>query len=318
MHDDFYLYERELEGNAVAYKYGFNDMENDNEVKGDGNSYDFGARIYDSRLGRWLSNEPLFRMYPFLSPYCFVANMPIAAIDPDGRKIVIAGSPDFVKQTQEYLEMIRATDIGREVVRVLEECHNEYTITLGFTQWGTDYNVKTNILKYDPNLWIKNLDGGAMNSFISFAHELFHAYSDETNSYGVIANIIDNEDRLEYCAVWFQNYITSVYGMGRMRTHYTGRPKLTFPSNEQFYNSDMEKISNFKFNQTYNFPYIEPGKANKPGEYSPSDNTNVKKENPRGTKTTEVSYEKSRKGEKPSKKSEKREVKSGHKSTRYL
>ncbi len=33
------------------YRFGFNGKENDNEIQGDGNSYDFGARIYDSRLG---------------------------------------------------------------------------------------------------------------------------------------------------------------------------------------------------------------------------------------------------------------------------
>ncbi len=29
------------------YRYGFNGMEKDDELKGNGNSYDFGARIYD-------------------------------------------------------------------------------------------------------------------------------------------------------------------------------------------------------------------------------------------------------------------------------
>lgn len=38
-----------------AFRYGFNGMENDNEIKGTSNSLDFGARIYDPRLGRWLN-----------------------------------------------------------------------------------------------------------------------------------------------------------------------------------------------------------------------------------------------------------------------
>ena len=41
------------------YRWGFNGKETDNEVKGNGNSLDFGARIYDSRLGRWLSVDPV-------------------------------------------------------------------------------------------------------------------------------------------------------------------------------------------------------------------------------------------------------------------
>ena len=72
---------------ASAYRYGFNGKENDKEVKGNGNSLDFGARIYDPRLGKWLSVDPLQAKYPFLSPYNFVANNPINSIDPDGRSI---------------------------------------------------------------------------------------------------------------------------------------------------------------------------------------------------------------------------------------
>ncbi|MFN0187706.1 MAG: RHS repeat domain-containing protein [Bacteroidia bacterium] len=70
-----------------SYRFGFNGKENDNEVKGSGNSLDFGARIYDSRLGRWLSLDPLQMKYPSLSPYNFVANNPINFIDPDGKRI---------------------------------------------------------------------------------------------------------------------------------------------------------------------------------------------------------------------------------------
>lgn len=63
-------------------------MEKDDEIKGQGNSYDFGARLYDPRVGRWLSIDPLESKYTGLSPYNFVANNPIIFIDPDGEKIV--------------------------------------------------------------------------------------------------------------------------------------------------------------------------------------------------------------------------------------
>lgn len=36
--------------NSPDYRYGFNGMEKDDEVKGSGNSYDFGARMYSSTL----------------------------------------------------------------------------------------------------------------------------------------------------------------------------------------------------------------------------------------------------------------------------
>lgn len=71
------------------YRYGFNGMEKDDEVKGTGNSYDFGARMYDSRLGRWLSMDPLTVQYSSLSSYNFVANNPLIYTDPNGEVIII-------------------------------------------------------------------------------------------------------------------------------------------------------------------------------------------------------------------------------------
>src|SRR5690554_5697315 len=75
-------------GNSSSYDYGFNGMLKDDEVKGEGNSYDFGARMYDPRVMRWLTRDPLEDKYPYLSPYNFVANSPIQAFDPDGRYII--------------------------------------------------------------------------------------------------------------------------------------------------------------------------------------------------------------------------------------
>lgn len=68
-----------------GYLFGFQNAERDDELKGAGNSLDFGARIYDSRLGRFLSPDPLFKIYPEFSPYSFCANNPIMYKEVDGR-----------------------------------------------------------------------------------------------------------------------------------------------------------------------------------------------------------------------------------------
>jgi RHS repeat-associated protein len=84
---DFYPFGMTMPGRKTAegYRFGFNSMENDDELKGQGNSLDFGARIYDPRTGRWLSLDPLQIKYAMFSPYCFVRNNPIKFIDFDGK-----------------------------------------------------------------------------------------------------------------------------------------------------------------------------------------------------------------------------------------
>jgi RHS repeat-associated protein len=50
-----------------------------------GGSYDFGARNYDSRIGRWISVDPLANKYPNQTPYGYVGNSPIVNKENGGR-----------------------------------------------------------------------------------------------------------------------------------------------------------------------------------------------------------------------------------------
>lgn len=77
-------------GYTTAYRFGFNGQEKDDEVVGAGNSYDFGERIYSSRLGRFLSVDGLTKSFPMLSTYQFASNCPIAGIDLDGLEFYYA------------------------------------------------------------------------------------------------------------------------------------------------------------------------------------------------------------------------------------
>ncbi|MBX9851802.1 MAG: hypothetical protein K2X86_08595 [Cytophagaceae bacterium] len=71
-----------------TYLYGYNGKENDNEIHGStGSVQNYGMRMYDTRLGRFFSADPLIvqdQQYPELSPYQFASNTPIWAIDLDG------------------------------------------------------------------------------------------------------------------------------------------------------------------------------------------------------------------------------------------
>ena len=59
---------RKFSGANSSYRYGFNGKENDKEVKGDGNQQDYGFRIYDPRLGKFLSVDPITKKYPESTP----------------------------------------------------------------------------------------------------------------------------------------------------------------------------------------------------------------------------------------------------------
>ncbi|PXY42832.1 hypothetical protein DMB65_02105 [Flavobacterium cheongpyeongense] len=72
-------------GKSEDYRYGFNGKEKDDELKGEGNSYDFGARMLDPRVGRFFTKDPDFSLYPFMSPYCYAANSPIYLLDSQGK-----------------------------------------------------------------------------------------------------------------------------------------------------------------------------------------------------------------------------------------
>ena len=86
---DYYPFGSQMPGRKysqsnTAYRYGFNGKEKDPETYGEGNIYDYGFRIYNPRLGRFLSIDPLTKAYPWYTPYQYAGNKPIRYIDRDG------------------------------------------------------------------------------------------------------------------------------------------------------------------------------------------------------------------------------------------
>ncbi|MFT6335801.1 MAG: RHS repeat-associated protein [Saprospiraceae bacterium] len=70
------------------------------EVKGGGVQYDYGFRIYDSRIARFMSVDPLTASYPWYTPYQFAGNTPIWAFDIDGLEEAFA--TDFIDDEGRY------------------------------------------------------------------------------------------------------------------------------------------------------------------------------------------------------------------------
>jgi RHS repeat-associated protein len=114
---------------AAPHRFTFNGKESDSEVKGEGNSLDFGARILDPRLGRWLAVDPKSGKYPSESPFTFVGNNPIIAIDPDGEeKIVVTGGADKYNDNRMNFIMAAKNQI-LEYKRELERAESDEKVT---------------------------------------------------------------------------------------------------------------------------------------------------------------------------------------------
>ncbi|MFZ4798288.1 MAG: RHS repeat domain-containing protein [Bacteroidia bacterium] len=89
-----YLYSKPtkgLQGYGLGYRFHFNGKEKDSEgMGGGGSTYDYGFRIYNVQLGRFLSIDPLTKSYPGLTPYQYASNTPIWAMDIDGLEAWVA------------------------------------------------------------------------------------------------------------------------------------------------------------------------------------------------------------------------------------
>ena len=75
---------KSLQGYGREYSFSFNGKEMDNETYGTGNEYDYGLRIYSTRLGRFLSTDPLSKNFPWNSTYAYAENRVIDGIDLEG------------------------------------------------------------------------------------------------------------------------------------------------------------------------------------------------------------------------------------------
>lgn len=69
---------------GTEYRYGFQNQEQDGEIKGHGNSVNYRFRMHDPRLGRFFATDPLQMNYPGNSPYAFSENQVINAIELEG------------------------------------------------------------------------------------------------------------------------------------------------------------------------------------------------------------------------------------------
>ncbi|AEV97055.1 hypothetical protein A4D02_18200 [Niastella koreensis] len=109
---------RSLASSGDKYRYGFNGKENDNEVKGEGNQQDYGMRVYDPRLGKFLSVDPLTNSYPFYTPYQFSGNMPITAVDLDGSEAKVTFNLGTIGKDRTWMNLSTSVNIKIQIINL--------------------------------------------------------------------------------------------------------------------------------------------------------------------------------------------------------
>ena len=153
--NDYYPFGWGLTGmsfNSEEYRYGFNGKEKDTEWAS-GTIYDYGFRIYDPRMGKFLSVDPLAPSYPWYTPYQFAGNKPIVALDMDGleewyttdywKEAYATGTAKLETVTDEIVEEVKSKSVV-----LLNEGQAAFDETLSdvqeVTQEATEY-VKTEV-----------------------------------------------------------------------------------------------------------------------------------------------------------------------------
>ena len=97
------------------------------------NTYDYGARQYNSLVGRWDRIDPLCEKYYSVSPYAYCANNPVLLIDPNGEEVIngIGTTSDEhitdPKEIERLLELIRELrkNDGKNSIMIVAHGHTD-------------------------------------------------------------------------------------------------------------------------------------------------------------------------------------------------
>jgi RHS repeat-associated protein len=156
----------ELDGRTVSggYRFGYQGSEKDNEIRGEGNSYATEFRQLDPRLGRWLTIDPLFAKFPWLSHYCSFNNSSILHCDPlgleaeggpgDGKKVAIDAGHGIKGENNSKVDPgavnsdgIKEKDLALNISKSINSYLQSFSVNTTMIREG-DLTVSGNSLTY--------------------------------------------------------------------------------------------------------------------------------------------------------------------------
>ncbi|WP_299897696.1 DUF6443 domain-containing protein [uncultured Aquimarina sp.] len=175
------------------HKYGFSGKEENDEL---GLQWlDFGARNYDSSIGRWMNIDPLGEVYYGINPYGYVFNNPVQLFDPDGMRVKYVrqegqSRKEFRQARREFKrrnrQLSRESKTHKANFRQLKKSKNTHSISFNKGKGSSVEQVGTKNRETgnDTNISIdldQQSDGNQGNEFV-IAHELQHAIEDDNGT----------------------------------------------------------------------------------------------------------------------------------------
>ncbi|WCL81580.1 hypothetical protein PPO43_00520 [Saprospira sp. CCB-QB6] len=117
------------------YRFGFNGKEDDRDW-GTQNIQDYGFRLYNPSIGKFLSVDPLAPDYPWYTPYQFAGNRPIECIDLDGLEPVTNPTSWSFVEAYEHGTMMQTPN-------------GDYV----FSTWSESYDMVVHYYYSDEKKW---------------------------------------------------------------------------------------------------------------------------------------------------------------------
>jgi RHS repeat-associated protein len=114
-----------------SYRYAFQGQEKDDEIKGEGNSYNYTYRMHDPRIGRFFAVDPLTAKYPWYTPYQFSGNKPIQFVELEGLEEDISGANSGGKSPEEMVKYLQSRIEANEAqIQNIEQQQQQQTAAI--------------------------------------------------------------------------------------------------------------------------------------------------------------------------------------------
>ena len=235
----------------ASYRFGFNGKEKDSDGEwGNSAHYDYGFRIYDPSIARFLSVDPLARDFAWNSPYSYAENDVIRSIDLEGLEKVVVHliggdkKPKLNQATREEVQnhfKSRMTMLNVNLTIEFIESNKIYTRD-GFynregAHWSDSYillgsnstvqNTRTEDFGWEDTSWHSNDHVGVSARNQGIAKIGFENFGADFSNYHIRAEIYNTANEKEAFQSYSFGEALSIY-----IEHESLHPKLRFnPAN---------------------------------------------------------------------------------------